>query len=190
MRPSSHGCSISDKGATVVLPAPGCHEQRRTAMLESVAQLQDVDNRKVASRCGQHYISAECWRAVTGPRVAGNGNGRADPSGRGCDLLGDFAPLSGVPSLGEGLQRAIEADEHERGQLGESESAHERAVGVAVHKELLGQRTEERLGSIRVRGDDEVDPGVGSAKAFEDARCSLEDPRALVGVRIEHTLAR
>ncbi len=89
-------------------------QECRSMVLESGRQVgEDVDDGKVASRCGQHYISAECWCAVKRPRVTGNRDGRADPSRRGGDLLGNFAPLCGVPSLGAGLQRAVEADEHE-----------------------------------------------------------------------------
>ena len=40
--------------------------------------------------------------------------------------------------------------------------------------------------SSLVGGDEEVDPGVGAAQALEDPRRRRQDPRALVGVRVEH----
>ena len=101
------------------------------------------------------------------------------------DLLGDRAPLGGVPTLGAGLQRAIEADEHERGQLGQAERANEGAIRIAVHEEPFGQRAEEGPGSFRIGGDHEVDACVGATERLEDACRGLEHPRALVGVGIE-----
>ena len=68
----------------------------------------------------------------------------------------------------------------------EPERLHRDAVGIGEHEELVDERTEEGAGVVGVGGDEEVDPGVRAAQALEDARRRRQDPRALVGVGVEH----
>ena len=59
------------------------------------------------------------------------------------------------------------------------------AVVVDEHEELLDERAEERPDVVFRGGDEEVDAGVGAAQALEDPRRRRQDPRRLVGVRVE-----
>ena len=161
-------------------------EQRRTVRrrARSPGRRRTSTTGRSSSCCRQRHGSAECWRAVERPRIAGHRDGRADPRRRRGDLLGHRAPLPRRPSPRRTAcsvpSRRMNTN---AGSWASPSAAHERPVGVAVHEELVGQRAEERLGAVGVRGDDEVDPGVGAAEALEDPRRRLQHPRALVGVR-------
>ena len=82
------------------------------------------------------------------PRITGNWDGWADPGGCSSNLFGDSSPLRGVPTLGRGLQRAIQPDEDKGRDLFEAERANERPIWIAVDEEAVGQRAEERLRSV------------------------------------------
>ena len=75
---------------------------------------------------------------------------------------------------------------HQGGDLLDAERLDQRAVGVAEGQQPLLPRAEERGGVGFVGGDDPRGAAVGPVELLEDAARGLEQPRALVGVRVEH----
>ena len=59
------------------------------------------------------------------------------------------------------------------------------AFGIAEHEEPVGERTEERARLDRAGGDDQIDSCIGAAELFEHPAGGTQDPRTLVGVRVE-----
>ena len=122
------------------------------------------------------------WNGPGSPRTGMSGGCQAVVRG---DRLGDRSPLRRVPSLRRCRHRAVDADEHERRQRLQPERLDDGAVVVDEHEELPHERTEERPGVLLRGGDEKVHAGIGAAQAFEDPRRRRQDPRRLIGVRVE-----
>ena len=75
---------------------------------------------------------------------------------------------------------------HERRQLVGAERLDELTVGIGEREGLIGELSEERLGAVLVGRDDPCNPAVGAGEPGKDAGGGVEQPGALVGVRIEH----
>ena len=142
-RSPSHGSSSSASGTTVVLPAPGGA---------------DDDGRGPGRRGRRGGRRGSRRSAGRGARTRRAGDGRAQPSagdpwnGPGSpttgmsgvrqavavgDRLGDGSPRRRAPPLGGGRHRAVDADEHERRELGQAERLDRQPVRVGEHEELL-----------------------------------------------------
>ena len=75
-------------------------------------------------------------------------------------------------SMTEGLYPVDEADG-------------DRTVGVDERQDLVGIGAEEPTGVVGGAGEDPADPAVGAAEVLEDPLRRVEQPRALVGERVE-----
>ena len=102
------------------------------------------------------------------------------------DRFGDRTPFVGVPALGLGDDLAVLTDEEECGGLGDTEVLRHGAVGVGEGEELVGVGTEVGLCVVDGAGDDPARAATGTLKVRQHAPGRVEDPRALVGVGIEH----
>lgn len=188
-RPSSHSRSSSRRGRRVDLPAPGgatSTQNDRSVSAERTSSTTSSMGRSVRGTGGIRTGSGHGRGAVERHRIARCGDRRHRPRRGVGDRLGDGAPLHGVPTLGSSRHGPVGANEDEGGQRREAEAAHESSIGIGEHQELLGQWAEERLCFVIGCGDDEVDAHGGSGEAAQDASRGVEDPRALVGVRVEH----
>ncbi len=110
-------------------------------------------------------------RAAEPTRVAGLGDVRRAPGGDLGDRRGDGAPRLWVPTLGDSGHLAVDAEEHERRQLGAARGrgrAPDRDRCRRGTRSTSGPRNSRRTGLVG--GDDEVHPHVGTAELLEDAR--------------------
>ena len=133
-----------------------------------------------------HAGSALGGCAVEGGGVARHRDGGRQPGRGGGDGLRHAAPVGRIPTFRSIDHGAVALHEHECGQVLKAESADERAVGIAVDEEAVDERPEELLGLVGPAGDHQVHAHVGTAKRVEHTLGGGEDPRALVGVRVEH----
>ena len=182
-RPASHGSSSRASGTMVVLPAPGgaASDRSRAAGERSAQLVEDLDDREV----GEQRAQASAGDPRNGPGSPDDGDVGWAPRRRVGDGVGDTPPGRHAPPLGGGRHGAVDADEHEGRQLAEPERLDGNAVGIGEHQEPLDERAEEGAGVAGVGGDEEVDAGVRAAEALEDPCRRRQDPRALVGVRVE-----
>ena len=89
------------------------------------------------------------------------------------------------PSADRG-DRAVHHHEREGRQPLDAEGLDGHPVGVDEGEELVGQRAEEGRGALGVGGHQPADAHVGAPERAEHSGGGVEDPRALVGVRIDH----
>lgn len=183
-RSASQGSSRRRGGTRVVFPAPG--GATRTAEPKSCRARRSSKIVPSTGRSVRGIRSAERRCAGEGCGIAGSRDGRCRPRRRRRDRLGDRTPLDGRPALGDGGNGAIGPNEHEGGQGLKSEGAHGRTVRVGEDEEFTRERTEERSSLIGGRRDDETCACCRSAECPQDSSSRLEDPRALVRVRIEN----
>ena len=76
------------------------------------------------------------------------GDGGRQPRGGLGDVLGDARATRPGPSPRRTATLPLPCTNTNAGSVGEAEALHERAVGVAEHQELVGERAEELLGLV------------------------------------------
>ncbi len=82
--------------------------------------------------------------------------------------------------------RAVHHHERERRQPLDAEGLDGHPVWVDEGEELLGERTEEGGRALSIGGHQPADAHVGAPERAEHPGGRVEDPRALVRVRIDH----
>ena len=183
-RSASQDSSRRRRGTRVVFPAPG----GATRIAEPNSCSARLSSKIVSStgRSVGEIRSAERGCAGEGRRIAGSRDGGWSPRSRGCNRLGDRAPLDGRPALCGGGNGAIGPNEDEGGQCLKSESAHGRSVRIGKDEEFTGERTEESPSLIGRCRDDQAGTCSRSAERPQNSRSGFENPRTFVRVRVEN----
>ena len=152
-----------------------------------------------AAECGEGLGDRQVGERPVGHRSPGRG--RAGERDRGRPAPGSSARATGRRRRSPRRRRAIRRRSSPRrwrrprrrpgrtrtpGGVSSPSALTTRTIGVGEDEELLGQRAQERSCIVVVGGDDEVHTSVRAAELLEDADRRLQDPRALVRVRVEH----
>ena len=190
--PRATARSISRSGTSVVLPAPGgatstARSAGARAPCRQLGRGPPSTTGKVGCRCG-HAPRVSRVLACRGTRPGHRRRGWSACSRRSSVAIArrpDATRRRSNPRRTAGTDSSLWMNTN-AGSCSRPSALHGRPIGIDEHQELLGQRSEERLGVVGVAGDDEVHPHGRSRELAEDASRRVEDPRALVGVRVDH----
>ena len=191
-RPPSHGSSSRASGTTVVLPAPGGAATTARAVVGRGRRAARRGSRRSggrgargrAARGPAQPSAGEPWNGPGSP-MSGMSGARPRRRRRRSRRRRPATPARVHPSAAATTVPSTRTNTNAGSSVRPSALTATRSGSVNT-RNSLDERTEEGPGVALVGGDEEVDPDVGAAQALEDAGGGRQDPRALVGVRVEH----